>query len=129
VAAVHPVSPYPSNAGEWSVELGRIRTWLGGVDGLAVVAGDFNATRDHEQFRRVLETGFEDAATQVGVGWQPTFPANRRRIPPLVAIDHVLVHGGIVAEEVTRVTIPDTDHESIIARLMVPPAGLGDQDG
>jgi endonuclease/exonuclease/phosphatase (EEP) superfamily protein YafD len=122
VSAVHPVSPYPANAPEWSTEMGRIATWLADVDGLGVVAGDFNATRDHRQFRDILHGGWEDAATQAGVGWQPTFPAkNRRGIPLLIAIDHVLVRGGIVATHVDRVAIGGTDHAGLVATLMVPP--------
>ncbi len=122
VSAVHPVSPYPSNAPEWSVEMGHIATWLADVHGLGVVAGDFNATRDHKQFRDILDGGWEDAATQAGVGWQPTYPAkNRRGIPLLVAIDHVLVRGGIVAAHVDRVAISGSDHAGLVATLMVPP--------
>jgi endonuclease/exonuclease/phosphatase (EEP) superfamily protein YafD len=122
LSAVHPVSPYPANSAEWSVEMDRLATWLGDVHGLAVVAGDFNATRDHKQFRNVLDAGFDDAATQAGVGWQPTFPANRRRLPLLVAIDHVIVRGGIVATHVVRVNVDDTDHAGLVATLMIPPA-------
>jgi endonuclease/exonuclease/phosphatase (EEP) superfamily protein YafD len=125
-SAVHPLSPYPANSAAWSEEMGRIATWLDGIHGLAVVAGDFNATRDHKQFRDILDTGFADAATQAGVGWQPTYPANRRRIPLLVAIDHVLVQGGIVATDVHRLDIADTDHAGLVATLMVPPPGLVD---
>jgi endonuclease/exonuclease/phosphatase (EEP) superfamily protein YafD len=122
VSAVHPVSPYPANAGEWSSEMGRIATWLGGIRGLGVVAGDFNATHDHRQFRDILGQGWADAATQAGVGWQPTFPAkNRHGVPLLIAIDHVIVRGGIVASDVDRVTISGTDHAGLVATVMVPP--------
>ena len=34
--------------------MGLLAGWLGGVDGPAIVAGDFNATRDHKQFRDIL---------------------------------------------------------------------------
>jgi len=126
-SAVHPLSPYPSNAVAWSEEMGRIAAWLHDVHGLAVVAGDFNATRDHKQFRDILDAGFDDAATQAGVGWQPTYPANRRRIPLLVPIDHVLVRGGIVATDVDRLDIADTDHAGLVATLMIPPPGSVDE--
>jgi endonuclease/exonuclease/phosphatase (EEP) superfamily protein YafD len=125
-SAVHPLSPYPANAAQWSDEMGRMAEWLRDVRGLAVVAGDFNATRDHKQFRDILDAGFADAATQAGAGWQPTYPANRRRLPLLIAIDHVLVQGGIVATKVDRLDIPDTDHAGLVATLMIPPPSLVD---
>ena len=90
VAAVHAVSPYPDDTARWSSELDELADWLGEVDGPAVVAGDFNATLDHPQFRDVLATGYRDAAEQAGAGFLPTFPANRRRLPLLITIDHVL---------------------------------------
>jgi endonuclease/exonuclease/phosphatase (EEP) superfamily protein YafD len=123
-SAVHPLSPYPSNAAGWSEEMGRLADWLDDVHGLAIVAGDFNATHDHKQFRDILDGGWDDAAAQAGVGWQPTYPANRRRIPLLVAIDHVLVRDGLVATDVERLDIPDTDHAGLLATIMVPPPGF-----
>jgi endonuclease/exonuclease/phosphatase (EEP) superfamily protein YafD len=121
VACVHPVSPYPDDADQWSRELGVLADWLATVDGPAIVAGDFNSTRDHRQFRDVLATGFEDAATQTGAGWLPTFPANRRRLPLLITIDHVLANDGIVATDVQRLEIPATDHAGLAVRLAIPP--------
>jgi endonuclease/exonuclease/phosphatase (EEP) superfamily protein YafD len=125
MAAVHPKSPYPTSADEWSTDMRHLADWFDQLHGLGVVAGDFNATHDHKQFRDILDTGLADAAAQAGVGWQPTYPANRRRLPLLVAIDHVLVRGGIVATHVERVGIADTDHAGIVATLMVPPATTG----
>jgi len=122
VACVHPISPYPDDTAEWDAEMGLLQGWLAGVDSPAIFAGDFNATPDHRQFRDVLATGFADAATQVGTGWLPTYPANRRRLPLLITIDHVLTNDGIVATSVARVNIPDTDHVGLLVRLAVPPA-------
>ena len=121
VASVHPVSPYPNDTPQWSLELDLLEDWLAALDGPAVVAGDFNATTDHRQFRDLLATGFADAATQAGSGWLPTFPANRRRVPLLITIDHVLASDGIVATDVDRVVVEDTDHAALVARLAVPP--------
>jgi endonuclease/exonuclease/phosphatase (EEP) superfamily protein YafD len=120
VAAVHPTSPYPDGAGAWSRELGLLAAWMAELDGPAVVAGDFNATSDHRQFRDLLQLGFADAAAQVGAGWLPTYPANRRRLPLLITIDHVLVSDGIVATALERLAIVDTDHTALVARLAVP---------
>lgn len=128
VAGVHPVSPYPDDTGRWSDELDELEGWLSEVGGLAVVAGDFNATFDHSQFRDVLASGFRDAAEQAGAGFLPTFPANRRRLPLLITIDHVLVNGGIVATDVRRVQIADTDHEALVTTLAVPGVGFTGDD-
>ena len=126
-SAVHPLSPYPANAAAWSEEMGRIATWLDDVDGLAVVAGDFNATRDHKQFRDILDTGFEDAAdpgrrrVAADVSGQPTaHPAARRHRPrprpgrrswPPMS---------------TASTSPTPTTPASWPTLMVPPAGLVD---
>ena len=76
VAACTRVSPYPDDTAEWSAELGRFADWLGGLEGPVVVAGDFNATRDHHQFRdhprrRVSPT---PPARSAPAGCRPTPP-------------------------------------------------------
>ncbi|MET0460638.1 MAG: endonuclease/exonuclease/phosphatase family protein [Ilumatobacteraceae bacterium] len=127
VVVVHPTSPYPADAGEWSAELGRLEEWLATFDGPVVVAGDFNATYDHRPFRDLLATGLRDAAEQVGTGFLPTYPAHRRRIPLLITIDHVLTGGGVVAVDVRRTDVDGTDHAGLLAVLAVPRATGPDQ--
>ena len=56
---------------------------------LRILAGDFNATLDHAELRRILDTGYQDAAAQVGAGLHGTWPRDRA-FPPPVTIDHVL---------------------------------------
>ena len=52
-----------------------------------VVAGDFNATQDHRQFRDLLNSnGYHDAADDAGAGALPTFPADRS-VGPIARID------------------------------------------
>ena len=46
----------------WRRELAMIRQTVAGVDEPQVVAGDFNATRDHGPFRELLAAGFVDCA-------------------------------------------------------------------
>jgi len=44
-----------------------------------VVAGDFNATRDHRQFRDLWNsTGYRDAGDDSGAGLMPTYPRTVR---------------------------------------------------
>jgi len=67
-----------------------------------VVAGDFNSSHAHADFRNFLSTGYTDAHRRVGCGvgttWSP-FGAG----PGILAVDHVLV-----SDEVTL-----TAHESL----------------
>lgn len=91
------------------------------LDDAVVVAGDLNATRDHVTFRRLTSLGLTDAAEESGAGWLPTFPADRRRIPPLIAIDHVLVNDRVVAQGVRTARVSGTDHLAIVADLVVTP--------
>jgi len=60
------------------------------LDEPALVIGDFNAVLEHLPLRRMLRTGFADAASHVRPGWRPTFPADRGH-PPAITIDHALV--------------------------------------
>jgi endonuclease/exonuclease/phosphatase family metal-dependent hydrolase len=84
-----------------------------------LVVGDFNATRDHEPMRRVLDLGLRDAAEESGSGWQPTWPTRYRDgwLRPLIAIDHVLSTDDFEAVGTRTVEVPHTDHLSVVARL------------
>ena len=94
--------------------------WLAAVDGPAVVAGDFNATADHRQFRDILgERASPTPRRRSGrAGCRRTRPTGGG-IPLLVAIDHVLSSDGIVATDVERVDIAGTDHAALVVRLAV----------
>ena len=69
LTAVHPAAPVRGRAARmrgradrWRRELAMIRQTLAASDGPQVVAGDFNATRDHGPFRELLAAGFADCA-------------------------------------------------------------------
>lgn len=118
--AVHVFPPYPFPAGEWSQELARLRAVL---DALpqgppVVVAGDFNATVDHVQFRRLLGDGYGDAAAESGAGYTRTYPSDRW-YPPLIGIDHVLTRGA-VATRADTVDLPGSDHRGLLVQLALP---------
>lgn len=82
-----------------------------------VVAGDFNAVREHEPLRRLLkDTGLRDAAEVAGAGWTPTFPS-RSWHPPLLGLDHVLVSAPLGASEVRTEAIVGQEHRSLIVRI------------
>ena len=62
LTAVHPIAPVHGHAGVWRRELAMIQQTLALADEPQVVAGDFNATRDHRPFRELLAAGFLDCA-------------------------------------------------------------------
>ena len=62
LTAVHPLAPMRGRADIWQRELALIRQTLATVDEPQVVAGDFNASRDHRPFRDLLAAGFLDCA-------------------------------------------------------------------
>jgi endonuclease/exonuclease/phosphatase (EEP) superfamily protein YafD len=119
VASVHPRSPWPESTAEWSEELTRLAEWSDGVSGPVVIAGDFNATNDHEQMRRFYDDGYIDGAARAGAGYLATYPSDRA-FPPLIAIDHVLTRGGPVTTDIKSLTIRGTDHRAVLATVAVP---------
>lgn len=116
LAAVHPCNPY-CGSGRWTDEHARleqaIRPDLGGR---LVVAGDFNAVADHGPMLRLHRLGLRSATDLLGAGWLPTYPANRA-VPPLLAIDHVLVSEQLTATAVRRVAVAGSDHLGLLTTV------------
>jgi endonuclease/exonuclease/phosphatase (EEP) superfamily protein YafD len=118
LTGVHPRAPRRANVRQWQQELAAIRSALVNSDGQQqVVAGDFNATRDHRLFRDLLAAGFLDCADAARRRPWPgfTWPADRR-IPPVMRLDHVLVsRAGATVRESRVVRVPGTDHRGVLA--------------
>jgi endonuclease/exonuclease/phosphatase family metal-dependent hydrolase len=121
IKAVHPRPPVSRVAEpEWRAALAS----LPGSDSrgdVQILAGDFNATLDHPELRKLLDRGYLDAADATGAGWRPTWPAppsTGRSLP--LTIDHVLVDRRVRVERVTVSEIPHTDHRAVIAVLRLP---------
>jgi endonuclease/exonuclease/phosphatase (EEP) superfamily protein YafD len=119
VVCVHPLAPASRLAvGDWHDDLDSLPR--ANPEGpLQLLAGDFNATLDHDQLRDLIGSGYRDAAEVEGSGLVPTWPTDRIW-PPGVTIDHILADRriGISAYEVHD--LPDTDHRSVVATLSVP---------
>jgi len=121
VVCVHPKPPKPP----WRPEAtARWRSQLAGLpppgDCPQILAGDFNATLDHAQFRRLLRLGYVDAASQAGHGLDLTWGPEPHRRPALLAIDHVLADRrcAILATSAHQVT--GSDHWAFYAELRLP---------
>ncbi|MFC6093798.1 endonuclease/exonuclease/phosphatase family protein [Saccharothrix lopnurensis] len=119
IVSVHPMPPVVEGGPEtWQRDLaGLPERELGGP--VRVLAGDFNATLDHVALRRLLNSGYVDAADQVGAGLTPTWPAGALWPPP-VTLDHVLVDGRCPVESFEVVDVPGSDHRAVISRFVVP---------
>ena len=121
VAAVHPASPGPTENTTWLGEYSMLLSDLDSITGPAVIAGDFNATRDQSPFRSVIATGYVDGADQAGSGVHFTFP-QEGRLPPLVTIDHVLSrNSSLSAVAVQVVPVSGTDHAALIVTYTPTP--------
>jgi endonuclease/exonuclease/phosphatase family metal-dependent hydrolase len=92
--------------------------------GEVIVAGDFNSTLDHADFRRLLggRAGYHDAATQAGEAFVPTYPAQPVDFP-LIGLDHALLSRSVRAHGLVTVSISGSDHRAIVADLYVLASG------
>ncbi|GAA0229972.1 endonuclease/exonuclease/phosphatase family protein [Cryptosporangium japonicum] len=122
VVSAHPRPPI-FRAAEW----GSTSRWVGDLSRLPsasksgpvrVMAGDFNASLDHSPFRKLVGTGYVDAAAEVGKGLVPTWPMNGNNAPP-VTLDHVLVDSRADASRFDAYTIAGSDHRAIVADLVI----------
>jgi endonuclease/exonuclease/phosphatase family metal-dependent hydrolase len=119
--SAHPCAPVPPGRdGVWQAD---VADQPGATpDGtLRVLMGDFNATLDHSALRRLISTGYRDAASVVGAGLTPTWP-NDGRLVPGVTLDHVLADRRIGVHAYSVHGVPRTDHRSVIADLILPAA-------
>ncbi|WP_256701629.1 endonuclease/exonuclease/phosphatase family protein [Actinomyces naeslundii] len=81
-----------------------------------IVAGDFNATRDHAPLRNL--GGCASAGEQAGIGGLATWPSSTGTTLFGATIDHVLVDGTVWKGKGGRVVaIPGTDHRAVVVQL------------
>lgn len=120
VRVVHPYRTGRFSASAYRADNRALRDHLAGLpeDVPAVVLGDFNTTRDHQAFRRLLSDGWRDATEVDGAGfvrtWSP-WPWS----PSLMQLDHILINRqfGVASTDVVR--IPGTDHRAVVAELVL----------
>jgi endonuclease/exonuclease/phosphatase (EEP) superfamily protein YafD len=120
VESAHPCAPTsPATAACWGTDIvGEPPATPDGEPRLLI--GDFNATLDHARLRRLIATGYRDAADVRGDGFVPTWPFDRTLVPP-VTIDHVLADRRIGVERYAVYRIPRSDHRAVFAELVLPP--------
>lgn len=116
VVGIHPVPPLGGDfVPSWDETLRGVDQWQTGQTDLPlVVAGDFNASGAHPQFRALAE-GFTSAAAAGGPWPGPTWPVGSW-VPPFTQIDHVLMRG-LAPQDYQRLTLPGTDHRGILTTV------------
>jgi endonuclease/exonuclease/phosphatase (EEP) superfamily protein YafD len=123
VTVVHPAAPVNRQERRWQQDLETVAAALAGSTGPHLVAGDFNASRDHRVFRDILRAGFVDCADAARQRHWPgfTWPADRR-YPPLMRLDHVLgSRSGCVVHQARTMRVAGTDHLGVLAVLEFSP--------
>jgi endonuclease/exonuclease/phosphatase (EEP) superfamily protein YafD len=129
LACVHAAPPKPARspgaAARWR---GQLSALPAPGQGPCILAGDFNATLDHAQFRRLLRRGYADAASQAGNGLSPTWGPRPGRRPALLAIDHVLIDRRCAVLATSAHELAGSDHRALYAELRLPaPHSRADQ--
>ncbi|SES48935.1 Uncharacterized conserved protein YafD, endonuclease/exonuclease/phosphatase (EEP) superfamily [Streptomyces sp. yr375] len=114
----HPKPPLPGQVALWKTELGRLRDFADRYrdTGPLILAGDFNASRDHAVFRRVLATGLRDAARLAGAGRAPSWPSGTAPVFG-AQIDHVLVSAEFTASDARFLHLDGTDHRALLVTV------------
>ena len=116
---VHTVAPLGDDRARWRAQLRWVEQEIRRERGPLVVAGDFNATRYHHSFRRLLSERLGDAHERRGRGWATTWPRDRWPLPPLLRLDHVLVSPDIGVRSIKEGLGQGSDHRPIIAELVL----------
>jgi endonuclease/exonuclease/phosphatase (EEP) superfamily protein YafD len=118
--SVHPCAPIGGTGGRcWPIDLADqpAATPAGPV---RILLGDFNATLDHSALRRLIGTGYRDAADVVGAGFARTWPFDERWYIPAVTIDHVLVDQRVGVTGINTYAMKNSDHRALFATLRLP---------
>ena len=120
VVSVHPTAPIkPGTTRQWDRDYDSMPAAFSARHPL-ILAGDFNATLDHENLRELIATGYRDAADVTGNGFISTWPSRISRSLP-VTIDHVLAEQGILFSGYEVAKVRGSDHRAIFAELMLAP--------
>ena len=118
IHAAPPRPPWPPGAAA------RWRTQLSALPppgpSPRILAGDFNATLDHAQFRALLRRGYLDAASQAGHGLSLTWGPQPGPPPALLTIDHILTDPHCAVLTTSAHPLPGTDHRALYAELRLP---------
>lgn len=112
--------PPPRSAFDtWRDQIGRLGPVLHQLphEGPVIVGGDFNATSDVREFRRLLRNGYRDGAAQAAAGMTRTHPSHLP-IPPLLGVDRILTRES-TATTINTVPVAGSDHLALVAEVVL----------
>lgn len=124
VTNVHALPPVGVRVDQWRSDLRAIAR-VAEQPGNRLLIGDFNATYDHAEFRKLLATGSSEGRGLVDVGAAsparliPTWPMDGPLLPG-IAIDHLVTTPGISGTRYRVQPVPGTDHAAVLATLAIP---------
>jgi endonuclease/exonuclease/phosphatase (EEP) superfamily protein YafD len=119
VLVVHPLPGLNRNwLRRWRDDMASIERAATSTGRPTVVVGDFNASRWHPAFRRILHGELVDAHEQLGRAFSVSWPT-RGPMPAFVRLDHALVSRGLVATAIDDVTVPGSDHRGFVVTVAV----------
>lgn len=121
---VRVLHPFPTNVenggGLYRRDYAALTSQVERLDPMAttVLAGDFNASTDNGQLRRLMGDRFRDASEVAGSGLQRTW-SPRLGWPALIHLDHVLVDQHVDVRSTEVLDLPGSDHRALLARLVL----------
>jgi endonuclease/exonuclease/phosphatase (EEP) superfamily protein YafD len=118
IIAYHGFPPLPEKMTTWKQDLGVLRRWCA-QNPPTIVAGDFNATTDHADFRHALGSNCRSVASLTGSGLVGTWPSDRPAVTR-TQIDHVLITRQLEPGRFTTYAIEGSDHRAVVATVAVP---------
>ncbi|MDN4645409.1 endonuclease/exonuclease/phosphatase family protein [Arthrobacter sp. PsM3] len=121
---VHTRAPVGVGLPKWRSDLAALGQ-LVSRPGNLVLAGDFNASYDHAEFRRLLQSGgrvMVDVGMLQGSRLVPTWPMEDHALPG-ITIDHLVASPSVLSANYAVHRVPGTDHAAIMATLSVPATG------
>ncbi|PTT62200.1 endonuclease/exonuclease/phosphatase family protein [Arthrobacter sp. HMWF013] len=130
VTSVHVFPPVEDHLDQWRSDLAAVGR-VADRPGARLLAGDFNATYDHAEFRALLARGQGrdgEAAALVDVGAAsgsrlvPTWPMDGQLLPG-VTIDHLVISRDLDSSGYRVQRVAGTDHAAVMATLSLPAAG------
>ncbi|MFI7063423.1 endonuclease/exonuclease/phosphatase family protein [Kribbella sp. NPDC050124] len=113
--AYHGFPPLPSEVPTWKEDLDVLRHWCA-QNPPTIVAGDFNATTDHADFRQALGSNCRSVASLTGAGLVGTWPSDRPALTR-TQIDHVLITRQLEPGRFTTYQIEGSDHRAVVATV------------